>query len=821
MAKVQFALTNFAGGEISPRLTGRTDIRKYATSCRTLENFDVVPHGGARKRSGTRMVSNHPDDDVTLRPFIYSTEQAYTLLFGPNYVWFYKDQGLVTHTAVNITGITQASPAVVTAPSHGVATGEWVLIQSVAGMTEVNNRVFQVTVLTANTFRLDGVDSTGYYTYTSGGTSSRVVNLTTTYTADECRELTTAQVFDTLYLAHRSHPLRKITRNSDTSWTLSTPTITTGPFRTINADTSLTITPSGFSAAATAYGTRTVGTTCTLTAASAYFTSGMVGALFRLNEESVGVAAPPFGSTNVIANGDSYTNAGNVYGVANVTGTATWENYTRVPDHTSGRVRVYQPVMTNYFDSDFLHPGYCVVRITGYTSSTVATAEIVRYQMPASIVSGGTSSWEEGAWSDYRGYAGAIAFYEQRLFMAGSTYEPSVIWGSRSGSYEDFTDGSEDDKAVVYRIAGGTADVIRWLQSGRVLMAGTSAGEYAVAASNQNEALTPTNFKAVPQTSYGASEAQPVRVNQMVLYPQRDGAASNAAKKLREFAYSFADDAFNSTDLTIFSEHIMGPGFSEIAYELVPDSVIWCMRTDGTLAACTYERAQEIIAWHRHELGGDGLVKSICVIPSDTGDELWLSVERDGERYIEVMLPPFDDDDDKEDAVFLDSSLTYEGASTTTLSGLWHLRGQAVKVLNNGSVESHTVTSGGRITLNRAGTVIHVGYPYTATLETQDLEAGAQAGAAQSRAKRISAVYPRLLNSLGGSMGSDEDNMRALLYRRATQSMGSSPPLFTGIVEDGIEFNSGWDREARIRIEHSDPLPFHVLALVAELSTSG
>jgi len=821
MAKVQFALSNFAGGEISPRLTGRTDIRKYATSCKTLENFDVVPHGGARKRSGTRMVSLHPYYDVTLKPFVYSTEQAYCLLLGPGFIWFYKDQGLVTHPAINITAITQASPPVITAVGHGLTTGNWTLLTGITGMTELNNRAVYVTRIDANTFSLDNIDTSGYYAYVSGGTSNRIVQLATTYTAEECEELTTAQVFDTMYIAHRSHPLRKLTRTSDTAWTLSTPTITTGPFRTINSDTTLTLTPSAFSGAATAYGTHIVGETLTLTAASAYFTTDMVGALFRLNEEAVGVAAPALGSTNAIANGDSYTTAGNVYGVANVTGTATWENYTRVPDHTSGRVRVYQPVATSYFDADFLHPGYCIVRITGYTSSTVVTAEIVRYQMPASIVSGSTSSWEEGAWSEYRGYPGAIAFYEQRLFLAGSTYEPSVIWGSRSGSYEDFTDGSEDDKALIYRIAGGTADVIRWMQSGRVLMAGTSAGEYAIAASSQNEALTPTNFKAVPQTSYGTSEAHPVRVNQLVLYPQRDGAATNAAKKLREYAYSFADDAFNSTDLTIFAEHIMGPGFTEVAYELVPDSVIWCLRSDGELAACTYERAQEIIAWHRHVLGGGGLVKSICVIPSDTGDELWMSVERDGERYIEVMLPPFADDGDKEDAVFLDSSLTYEGASTTTLSGLFHLRNKAVKVLNNGNVESHTVSWGGRITLDNAGTVIHVGLPYTATLETQDLEAGAQAGAAQSRTKRISQVYPRVVNSLGGSMGPDEDNLKALLYRRASQSMGESPPLYTGIIEDGVEFNSGWDREASIVIQHSDPLPFHVLALVAELSTSG
>jgi len=818
--KISFPITNFSGGELSPRLRGRTDIKKYASGCRTLENMDIVPHGGARKRSGTRFVCEH-FDNLRLVPFVYSTEQSYCLGFGDSFVWFFKDRGIITYTPVAITGITQAANGVVTATSHGLTTGNYVQILSVGGMTEVNNRIFEVTVLTANTFQLN-VDTSGYTAYTSGGTSGEVVSLATTYSFPEVEEMTFAQVYDTLYIAHLSHPLRKITRLSDTSWTLTTPTITTGPFRTINGDPDTKITPSAFSTAVTAYGTYTVNTSCTLTASASAFHSDMVGGLFRLNEEgSIGVASAPVGSNIAMTFGSMYTNAGNVYGIANVAGTANWQNYTRVPDHTSGRVRVVGPTPTNYFDSDFLHPGYCIVRITAVTSATVAAAVIVRYQMPESVVRAGTSLWEEGAWSDYRGYPGALAFYEQRLFLAGSTSEPSVIWGTRSGGYEDFTDGSEDDKAVTYRIAGGSADVIRWLASGRVLMAGTSASEYAIAASNQNEALTPTNFKAVVQTSYGTSEAHPVRVNQLVLYPQRDGAANNPARKLREYQYSYADDAFQSTDLTIFSEHIMGGGFTELAYELVPDSVIWCRRTDGTLAACTYERAQEIIAWGRHILGGSGEVQSICVIPSDEGDELWLSVLRDGAYTIEVMLPPFNDDADKEDAVLLDSSLTYSGGSTTTLSGLWHLRGQDVKVLNNGAVESHTVSSSGRVTLNRATTKAHIGYGYTAVLETQDLEAGAQAGAAQSRAKRISQVYPRLVASLGGTMGPDAANQKPLLYRRATQPMDASPPLFTGIAQESVDFPSGWDREAVVRLEHDDPLPFHVIALVAELSTSG
>jgi hypothetical protein len=859
MAKVTALVSNFTGGELSPRLDGRVDITKYKNGLRLCENFVVLPHGGARKRSGTKFVveQKSPTDPVVLIPFQYNVEQSYVLLFGPGYIWFLKDQGIITHPANGITNITQDNPAVVTSAGHGFSNGDRIIITGVVGMTEVNNRQFVVSNVTTDEFELTGIDSTNYNAYDSGGSAAEIVELTTPYLADEIETITFAQSADTLYIAHANHPLSKVTRSSHTSWALEEPVINTGPFRTLNPSRTNTITPSNFSQSATSYGTYVVGTTCTLTAAvSGTFHADMVNALFRLNEEggSTGINSAPIGDANISLNpGHVYTNEGMVYGVFAVNGTANWGKYTRVPSHDAGTVRVYAGSSSQYFDSDFLHPGYCIVRITEFISSTQVLCQIVRYQMPKSIATGGTSYWEEGAWSVYRGFPRAVAFYEQRLFLAGSDSDPSVLWGSRSAAYEDFEDGEDDDDALVYRITSGLADTIRWLMSGRVLMAGSSAGEYAIAASSQNEALTPTNFKANPQTSYGTSDVPPIRINQSVLYPQRNGSPHNAAKKLREFAYSFENDAFNSTDITVFSEHIFGPGVTRLGYQTEPDSMIWASRNDGQLAACTFEKSQEVIAWHRHVLGGPSArVNTIGVIPGANGDEVWMSVARligdpddvgylvtedgftllteDGfafiteetetVRYIEVMQPAFLDSGNKEDAFFVDSGLSYVGPEISSLSGLWHLRGQDVAVLNNGSVEYHTVSDVGRVQLKSGTTRCHVGLKYKARLETEDFEAGAQAGTAQSRAKRVSQVFMRLINSLGAAkVGPNPDETETLYFRTGAMVHGTSPDLFTGLKE--VDFPGGWERWARIYVEHDDPLPFHVGGIVAELSTNG
>jgi hypothetical protein len=79
-----------------------------------------------------------------------------------------------------ITAITKADPAVVTSTAHGFVNDEEIIIQSVGGMTELNKRVFTVANVTANTFELEGIDSTSYTTYTSGGTAARAFDIITT-----------------------------------------------------------------------------------------------------------------------------------------------------------------------------------------------------------------------------------------------------------------------------------------------------------------------------------------------------------------------------------------------------------------------------------------------------------------------------------------------------------------------------------------------------------------------------------------------------------------------------------------------------------------
>src|SRR5687767_3858006 len=89
--------SSFAGGQISPRLYGRSDLPKYATALRHCRNFLITPTGAATNRPGTRFVREVKDSTLNVRliPFIYSDEQSYVLEFGRLYIRFHSNGGTV------------------------------------------------------------------------------------------------------------------------------------------------------------------------------------------------------------------------------------------------------------------------------------------------------------------------------------------------------------------------------------------------------------------------------------------------------------------------------------------------------------------------------------------------------------------------------------------------------------------------------------------------------------------------------------------------------------------------------------------------------
>jgi hypothetical protein len=599
-----------------------------------------------------------------------------------------------------------------------------------------------------------------------------------------------------------------------------------GPFLTEN-DTTTTITPS----AATG--------TITLTASAATFEAGHVGSLWQIGYAKAttpvtgALASATTSSVVAVALGQTldYSTHGSWTGTISLQvsrdGGTNWESvytFSSVADTNredsveeeagAAQYRWNMIAFTSGSATVNLSPRAQrvngTVRITTVSSSTAAVGTVIETLGNAAVA---TTLWAEGSWSDKRGWPRTGTFFQQRLFLAGTTHQPTTIWGSVSlpgGDFDNFLAGTDDDSAVTYTIAE-SQDPIKWIAGERSLIAGTAGGPYAITG-NQNGPLTATNPPSiVMQDVSGSADMAALRTSLGLLFIER------GAKRVHELVYSWEADKFVAANMTRLAEHITGSGIKEIALQRRPERTVWCVTNDGELAALTYLRSEDIAGWHRHIT--DGIVESVAVKPgstttgNDDEDEVWCLVRRTingaAVRYIERIMPWSVFEGDQEDAFYVDCGITYDSTSTTTITGLSHLEGETVKILADGGAQPDKVVASGSITLDNAASVVHVGLPYTHKLTpTRPILGPMLSGSIQRIVKAAMMFY----KSNAAKYGEGTSDARPLDFQKADGIANAPIPLFTGTRD--FTFPGGWQRETDLTISGDDPLPCNVLSMV-------
>jgi hypothetical protein len=154
------------------------------------------------------------------------------------------------------------------------------------------------------------------------------------------------------------------------------------------------------------------------------------------------------------------------------------------------------------------------------------------------------------------------------------------------------------------------------------------------------------------------------------------------------------------------------------------------------------------------------------------------------------------------------------GVARTDLDGLAHLEGKAVAIVVDGAVLPEETVASGAVTADTPGIVVEVGLPYTARLVTVRPELQV-AGTTQGVPGHWSEVIVRVWETLGLSItvGSTRETVT---FRKTSDRMDQPPPLFTGDVR--VAGLQGIDRDKRVTIEQTQPLPATVLLLSGVLS---
>jgi hypothetical protein len=190
MAKVRIIQNALNGGELSPKLTGRTDIPRYQHGLEACRNAIPLVTGGATRAPGTRRVATAAADDVRMVPLRLTLDGVLT-----GYVLEFSNLKLRFHKSV----LTQVRPGVYRSVGQQIVNG------------------------------------------------GAAVEVATPYTTAQLPEITYEKTDNVLYLIHPAHHPQQLVRTSDTSWTLADVTFTAYPYLRPPDTKGITLTPSATS----------------------------------------------------------------------------------------------------------------------------------------------------------------------------------------------------------------------------------------------------------------------------------------------------------------------------------------------------------------------------------------------------------------------------------------------------------------------------------------------------------------------------------------------------------------------------------------------
>lgn len=487
------------------------------------------------------------------------------------------------------------------------------------GDTASTGGVNYVNITGSNPNTAPNLNPTDWYPLTGGTFAASIYELPTPYVVADLPEIRFAQRSGVIVLTHPTYAPRSLTRNTDTAWALTLNTFS--PLS--QPPTSLAIGAGGSAGSQTYWAVTSVAT--------------------ETFEESIAATA---NALNKIPSSSTPT-------------ALSWLS------PSSGPVPKYYRV---YRGTDGVSYGF-----VGQTSSAAfSDVGIVPdlFSTPPDVRS---------VFDAVNKYPTAVSHYQQRLAFAGSNLEQETVWASRTAKYTNFTKTFplQDDDAVTFTMVGRKLNAVKHIIDLGKLVVFTQNEEKVVEGDDAG-ILRPDAVNPRKLSANGSGTLRPIEIGDSAIYAQTRGTIVRDLKPLRSNAY--VAGSYEGNDLTVWAGHLF-QGFTIVDWDFAqsPNSIVWCVRSDGILLGLTYLPEFDIYGWHRHDT--DGVVENVCVVPEGSEDRVYLVVRRTingaTKRYIERMASRFYDPLRPQDAYFVDCGSTYDGwnkaGTTVTITGgtLW------------------------------------------------------------------------------------------------------------------------------------------------------
>ena len=849
---------SFAGGEIAPELMGRLDLDKFQTALKQCRNWIPLAHGPIRTRPGTKFVSYAKDQtrSVRLIPFQWSIDQTMVLEVGHNYIQFHHDGQTLLDDAQSITSITCGTSTTVTKVTHGYADGDIVYISGVTGTaaSRLNGRFFEVDLLTTNTFNLlqrNGVtlDTTGMTAVVTSATMASCHKVSTAYASDDVFSLRYVQNSDVLTLTHTEYPPREVRRLGAANWDIqdivfepsiaapggsysSQPhvSVTGSAYTMFNAYKVTAVTgddeeseasynavhPTSFTVTSISDANPTVitigGTNSNLIVGGSITVRGLANtgqdAIAHAALEGKVLDITAVGATTVTVNADLTALTGNLTPAG--TPTLWMSSIANNLSLAGAKNQINWSAVTgaSYYKVYKATTGQGVYGYLGRTTSTTFADNNITADTTKTAPEG------EGAFDTAGDYPKCCTYFEQRRVFASTTNDPQTVWMTQTGTETNLLSSvpHQDSDAIRFKMAARDHNSIEHIVPMNDLILLTSAGEWRAYAPN-GDPITAESLVIRPQSFAGCSSATPALTEGSMIFSQYGGWS------LRELSYSWESQTYRSNDITAMAPHLFESNtIVDMAFQRVPVPILWVVMSDGSLVSCTYMPEHKVIAFATHDTSG-GYFESVCTLVEGGEDAVYFVIRRTDStgatiRCIE-RLSTMRQLDDIADSFQVDCGLSYSGAATDTLTGLWHLEGKTVSVMADGAVHPQVVVTNGAITLEYAASKVSVGLPISAQAETMPLAFEQIPDGGVGNVKNANKVWLKVKRTMGLHIGPTADDLIDTTVR-TTENYNVPPEAITGLIE--VPLLPYWSSEGTILLRQDNPLPAMVMSISYEVA---
>lgn len=387
-------------------------------------------------------------------------------------------------------------------------------------------------------------------------------------------------------------------------------------------------------------------------------------------------------------------------------------------------------------------------------------------------------------------YPGTVSVYQQRLIWGSTRNNPARVWLSRSGDFYQYQAhrSLQVDDPIDFILPITRFAKINFIVELRKLIMFSDACEWLVGSNSDTSGITFETIMATAHSYIGCSRRLPPLIcNNSILYAERTGQA------VREYQYQIEGDIYGGTDISVFSSSIFDEKeIVDWTYQQHPNSTVWCVLSDGSMASLTYMKDQRVCAWATHALGGGGRVRGIATTHALFGgaggnrntEEVVVAVERGDAVVLERFRPFCRETDRPENCVVLD------GARRGLVDGLDQVKGVEMS-----------------------------GYRFASRMTSVHPVLGSDVGNAQFDVKNVQYVHLRLQNSVGGSVRAIDMPVEQASTLVETKIPDADPDgnLSFAKIDERVLLEGSNNRDGRVVVEQDAPWPFQILLMECDI----